>query len=322
MTDYLTLTEFIPGTKAKAQEINANFATVKDAINSKAAAEGDSTKTFNVANALTAQQAVNKAQLDSATTASDKKAEGLINRFCILAGNLTNGESDILSFSSTTLTFKIGGSYPETIWRASNGTQETITTLANITGLSNNGTYTVLKELGATNAIATSSKVTQGKTFPAAPIDGDYHCLTSTCIKTYKRLSGAWIETQYIQLGTATVTNSVISAVSTTPYNQNGYDFNIQTTSAYITKIYKNGENWYRLWSDGYIEQGGLVYYNTAMQTVSLLYPFKSTDYSVRTQRLSDGQSFEQPITARDKTYFKFGSVAGGGNYQWTAKGY
>lgn len=68
------------------------------------------------------------------------------------------------------------------------------------------------------------NQVTQGKTFPLYPIDGDYHCLTATGLQSYKRVSGAWVENQYVPLGTATVVGSAISAVSTKPYNQNGYD--------------------------------------------------------------------------------------------------
>lgn len=43
----------------------------------------------------------------------------------------------------------------------------------------------------------------------------------------------------------------------------------IPTPGAYITKTWRNGSNWYRKWSDGFIEQGGL-YTNTEGATVTL----------------------------------------------------
>lgn len=239
MTDYLTLTEFIPGTKASAQEVNANFSALKDAVNLRAMMGGDSTLTFSVANAALSQHAINKSLLDSSIAACNTKMDGLTNRFCLKSGNInTSGDADLLSYSGTTLSFKIGGAYYSLQWTSANGTQETITTLADITGLSANGIYYVIKELNTANAIATSSKVTQGKAFPASPSNGDYHCLTSAGLSTYKRVSGAWVETQYIQIGTVTVANNVISSVATTPYIQNGFNIN---TNSFLQSFAANG---------------------------------------------------------------------------------
>ena len=51
---------------------------------------------------------------------------------------------------------------------------------------------------------------------------------------------------------------------------------------AYVVKNYKNGENWYRVWSDGWIEQGGRFQTTTTgFQTVNLLKSFVGTDYKI-----------------------------------------
>lgn len=149
--------------------------------------------------------------------------------FCINSGNTTNGNSDILSYSGTTLSFKVGTTYDDLLVTYADKSQETLTSLANITGLSTNGSYIVLKEKGDNPVAILSTKVTQGKTFPTSPTDGDYHCLTATDLKSYKRVSGAWVEAQYVPIGTVTVAGSVITVVTTNLYNQNGYDVNIQT---------------------------------------------------------------------------------------------
>lgn len=269
MTDYLVLNEFVPGTKAKAEDVNANFSTLKDAINSKASTNGDSTKTFSVANATLPEHAVNKSQLDTTSTDIGTKIDNLLNRFCLTAGNLNAGDADLLGYSGTTLSFKIGGSYETAKWNSANGTQETVSTLPNITGLSTNGTYTIIKELNSTNAVATSSKVTQGKVFPTTPADGDYHCLIATGLKTYKRISGAWVETQYIQFGNVTVSGGVITSVSTTPYFQNGFNTNYNSNDyARIIPDYTKGIN--KSWNtnitaecDGNIYIGAYYWRNT-----------------------------------------------------------
>ena len=48
----------------------------------------------------------------------------------------------------------------------------------------------------------------------------------------------------------------------------------------FITDSYRNGQSWYRIWSDGWIEQGGYIGSNSS-GTLEFLYPFTTTDYSV-----------------------------------------
>ncbi len=131
------------------------------------------------------------------------------------------------------------------------------------------GGYTILKEAGSNPISVISTKISQGKTFPTAPIDRCYHCLTAMGLKTYKYVGGAWVETQYVILGTVTVANSIITAVTTSPFNQNGYDVTTQTALALGNNLaksipnlsmpnYANGisKSWnisYQAESDGYV---------------------------------------------------------------------
>ncbi len=52
-------------------------------------------------------------------------------------------------------------------------------------------------------------------------------------------------------------------------------------TKPYVTEMYFNGDAWYRVWSTGWVEQGGLVTGNLDTTTITLLKPFASTSYSV-----------------------------------------
>lgn len=49
-----------------------------------------------------------------------------------------------------------------------------------------------------------------------------------------------------------------------------------------VIETYKNGNHWYRIWSDGWIEQGGYSY--PATSTVTFLKPFSDNSYSLITQ--------------------------------------
>lgn len=52
-------------------------------------------------------------------------------------------------------------------------------------------------------------------------------------------------------------------------------------TKPYINETYKNGTSWYRIWSDGWIEQGGVVSVTSAGQSLAYLKSFADTTYTI-----------------------------------------
>lgn len=103
---------------------------------------------------------------------------------------------------------------------------------------------------------------------------------------------------------------------------------------AYVVKNYRSGDNWYRVWSDGWIEQGG-AQTNTSggasSYGVSLLYPFTTANYTVIrapvwgagwAQAGSDG--YTTGIFSRTTTYFECGTHASSivSKIMWYACGY
>ena len=63
----------------------------------------------------------------------------------------------------------------------------------------------------------------------------------------------------------------------------------------YITETYVNGTSWYRIWSDGWKEQGGVAgfpqYYNNYGVSVTFLKPFSNTNYTPLAQ-MKDGAEY------------------------------
>ncbi len=51
----------------------------------------------------------------------------------------------------------------------------------------------------------------------------------------------------------------------------------LATAKAYIVETYKNGASWYRIWSDGWIEQGGIT--SQTNTTINFLKSFSNTNY-------------------------------------------
>ena len=67
---------------------------------------------------------------------------------------------------------------------------------------------------------------------------------------------------------------------------------------AVIVETYSNGNSWYRIWSDGWCEQGGTAPVNTTMQgiaeqkiSVELLKPYTTSNYTVTSNIQADGIS-------------------------------
>ena len=97
-------------------------------------------------------------------------------------------------------------------------------------------------------------------------------------------------------------------------------------TRPYITETYHNGLSWYRVWSDGWIEQGGRVYVNgSSTADINLLKPYSNQDYMVSISHSEAGtrgqsESYAQQTSA---TYFKLGNCCGNAQYfTWSACGY
>ena len=54
-----------------------------------------------------------------------------------------------------------------------------------------------------------------------------------------------------------------------------------QLSKSYITETYINGPSWYRVWSDGWIEQGGRLQIQASTQvSVNLMKPYSDTNYA------------------------------------------
>ena len=104
-----------------------------------------------------------------------------------------------------------------------------------------------------------------------------------------------------------------------------------QTSIGLLVESYSNGTSWYRVYSDGWCEQGGYIDNNTDEITVTLLKPFANTSYSVLTTAQLAGQ-FTPTAWVESKTssdmliraqYWQNASYTGVvATFYWQAKGY
>lgn len=93
-------------------------------------------------------------------------------------------------------------------------------------------------------------------------------------------------------------------------------------TFAHIVETYSNGASWYRIWSDGWVEQGGDVYVNNTSIFVQFLVPMADSNYycgckSITSNSFSATASMENPQTTG--TTVRSGNDC---NWRWIVSGY
>ena len=96
-------------------------------------------------------------------------------------------------------------------------------------------------------------------------------------------------------------------------------------TPAVVKTFYRNGANWYRVWSDGWIEQGGYITSTSQSGSVTFLKPFSDTNYTILVTSLVAGAAanYNPAVTARTATSFTYNSNIGKAfNGTWYACGY
>ena len=285
----------------------------------------DGAQISNLGAATTGSQAIT---LDQANTILNRSS--YYYPFSVASGKVdSNGDAAYLQKDSDTqITVLAGNINPDLVCILSDGTIESVTSNTVLTVPTANGTYHIIKEKeqAITITAGASNKVTVAKAYPSSPNIGDYFCNNSTVpFKGYKYTSSGWVETPFCWLGDVTVSSGA-ATVSQFPYNDNKYDVN-RNNQAVVIEHYKNGYSWYRVWSDGWIEQGGQNSTNTAEAQIALLKNFTSTDYYVDLQLVNQRQGSQQNLSPYNKTTSSFYRTCNGGTeYQnpiaWYACGY
>lgn len=229
--DYLTLTTFVPGTKAKADEVNANFSALKEAISAKAAMNGDSTQTFSVADAIADSHAVNKSQLQDLS--NDLVAE--INktgiRFCVKSGNTSNGQGCLFTNNVLEITPLIAGTYANLVIVDYTGTQTTISTTPSsldLTGCSD-GTYNIFITPAGVLYILNNTIYKQPKR-PTMMVNDVWLNTSEEPFKCIKYAGSTDTKFLDVPLGKVIIKSGAITLLETFKFNQNGYSINSNTT--------------------------------------------------------------------------------------------
>lgn len=115
-----------------------------------------------------------------------------------------------------------------------------------------------------------------------------------------------------------TQTETRISAIENNKVDKAG--------NAWVVETYRNGTEWYREWSDGWIEQGGAAVSSSGTgKLVTLLKPFADKNYTIVGQAVESGSTFRNGSTTdvvnKTATSFRIGIYGSGANNNWIAMG-
>lgn len=287
----------------------------------------DGAQISNLGAATTGSQAVT---LDQANT--------LLNRtsyyypFSVASGKVdsTGNAAYIQKDSDTQVTILAGNVNPDLVCILSDGTIESVTSNTVLTVPGTDGTYHIIKEKESAITITagSSNKVTVSKAYPSSPNIGDYFCDNSVVpFKGYKYTSNGWESTEFCWLGDVTVSSGA-ATVTQFPYNDNYYDVNRNNQSVVI-ETYINGQSWYRVYSDGWIEQGGYKpgTDGTSGTKIVLLKPYGNTNYNILTSTYWTGSGVgleyinTQFVKSIENDGFTLRNAYGTGIY-WQTAGY
>lgn len=120
----------------------------------------------------------------------------------------SNGYANFISkVDNATVSFTTS---PNLVMTYPDGSQETISSLANVASLSNGNPIFVKEKNNSTIQVCTGT-ITESIVAPSSPSNGDYWLnIGVKPYVPYKRVSGAWVVTQFVKLGECTITSGTM----------------------------------------------------------------------------------------------------------------
>ena len=291
---------FVANTYAKASEVNANFDTVYSQVNSNISAIAQNTTDIdNLEN--------NKADINGSSAQRFAVADAITNGDAINKQTLFRSIGNSIDYISGFTITKDSGSPDDTIIVSAGSCYDS--TKAAVLSLSSSVTKQNLNQgasatyyvyvIGNSTGSSVDVLISTSSTSPALPSGYTLH-----------RLIGNY----------TTDADSKISII-----NSFGFNSNIPSPTSVVVESYVNGKSWYRVYSDGWCEQGGVHDAGSAVQgtTISLLKNFVDTNYYVMTTGYETTDAKGVNITAVTTSKFSVWSWNSGYRYtMWSACGY
>lgn len=333
MSNFVVPNTFVPGTKAKAQEVNENFTAVQNELNQKAEKNGNSTQTFSVANATENNHAVNKSQFETALNSSTTELNDLISRLAthfVVEKAYTNssGEPAFMTSSGGTLLFLADdNTYGPIVAVPANNLPRFSASLIESIDLSSyqDGTYNVYLNNNGTVCVYDNVLYIQ-KNVPSSPSNNCIFVDVSKSPITAKIYqNSSWVDFNGVPLGSVTVSNGEITTINHNNLNDNGINVS-RINQLVVVKTYQYGTGGYKIWSNGLCEQWATTSVANA-QSVSFLTSFANTQYTLVAVITDESKYSYYPMLNNKRVngfnyQVNYGGIANTGSCHYYAIGY
>ena len=286
MSNFIVPNTFVPGTKAKAQEINENFIAIQDELNKKSEKEVDPTQPLIVGDGTESTHAVTKGQLEDYIYNANIFAESLVNFFLIISGNTdSDGEPDIISSDGGVVSFKVDdGAVYKPIVAVPGNLQERYTVASlNSIDLSSyaDGIYNIFFKSDGTAYVLQNTILTQKKE-PETPSLNTIFVDISKMPGVIKKYNGvSWELFNDIYLGNVTLASGEITEIEHCKFNDNGFNVN-RANNPTIIDSYMSAYSGYLVYSNGFCEQWGFLVNVSDNQTITLLTEYRDGGYNIQ----------------------------------------
>lgn len=218
---------FTAGTKAKADEVNENFASIKDELNKQ---------NENIASIQEDVDYIRNDMFNDFVSEAEIITKTAKSKFCINYANISaDGKTpDVLSFDENILSFKVGGNYPVLTITNAWGDSETFEYIDNldITGYAD-GNYNIFLSLEGDIELF-NTKIIKSAIAPTNVVMDDIWLMNLEPWACYKFNGLSWIEFEEVPIGSITIKEGKIIEVS-------NYTFNSQYLDADCNFITKEG---------------------------------------------------------------------------------
>ena len=270
--------------------------------------------------------------------------------FAVNSGFMTDGKGDIITATpvveggdtvSFTIQFQVDNdvTYGKLEATSASGEHFALSSILS-DSLAGNGTYFYFIKKG--EAYTTKFKDIAIYRQPTAPTDLQDNIIwldtskEKLVCKKYNANDAIWESFDYVPLGKVVIANigtaSATATVTTFIFNWNGYNVNmggcidiaITEQPRVVVKTYSSGTNWYRIYNDGWVEQGGRG--ASANNWVTLFVAMKNTNYSAiavnRETAAYEAVTTDRSDNAREKTRFYVGQSSHSAPFTWEVRGY
>ena len=287
---------FVANTHAKSSEVNANFDTVYSQVNSNISAIAQNAVDIeNLEN--------NKADINGSSAQRFAVADAITDGDAINKRSLRNAIGNSIDYISGFTITKDSGSPEDTIIVSAGSCYDSTKTVV----LNKTNSSTKTNDNQAANATY-YIYVIGNSTGSSIDISISTESITPSLPTGYSL---------YRQIGKYT-TNSDNSIDIINYY---GHNSTAPQGIATIVETYVNGSSWYRVWSDKFVEQGGLA----SSLIINLLLPYKDTAYTINVNskgpRGGNSDYQVQPYPISESQFGVSGQWSSQGIY-WSTEGY